>query len=267
MRWTVVLGTLLGTLMITSTHFQQPAPDVRLTIAPERKQIDSADTISLVVVAENNAAQDIQNVSFAFANKSLTFTVEQPLPAGIVAHSAATGLYTVQITRQATYTLVGNLTYNLMGQQRVAIAQTEVSLQGKPGIGRDLLLVLIGALAGVLGGFLAELGKGWLSRRQQAEQQSQKALGLLIPTLTVCALAVEQNRQAPIQLWDEVYFKEGLHAAMTERAGQKGQGEILTTVAELYARLREYNTNPQFVDRPALRRDLLEAQAALRRLL
>jgi len=264
--WMLAFAITLGAPVLPSALLQPPAPEVRLTIAPEYKQIDSAATITLIVVAENNTAQHIQNISFAFVNRDLVPTVAQPLPADLAANSAATGLYTTQVARAGTSTLVGSLTYTLEAQQHVVVAQTEVTLQGTAGNGRDLLLILIGALAGVLGGFLAEAGKGLLERRRQIEQQSTKALGLLIPTLAVCALAVEQNHKAPVELWDEVYFKEGLHAALADRAGRRGQIEILSTIAQLYARLREYNTNSQYVDRPTLRQDLLDAQTLLQQL-
>jgi hypothetical protein len=248
---------------------QEQTQDVTLTLVPEQTRRDSTGTTALVVIVENRTAEDLGIATFALANPNLALTAIGALPTDIAAGTVVTGTYAVELAQATTYGLVGTLTYTRTGAQRIATAHTEVTVVATTGwenwqdLLSNALLVLVGAVISLLGGLV----KGWFDDRRQFGQQVKRALGVLLPALAVCARAVEQNRAAPLDLWQEVYFKEGLHTALEQQAQRRKKVPITDDIPQLYARLREYNENRQLVDRSELTADLQRTEAALHELM
>jgi hypothetical protein len=85
-------------------------------------------------------------------------------------------------------------------------------------------------------------------------------------TNEVSIQALDNNRAAPIELWEEVYFKEGLHAALADRARRKGELNVTQQLSKLYAQLKLHKNDPQLIDRRILKSDLDETLASLKKL-
>jgi hypothetical protein len=265
--YTTLLGVSLLLLPSGFTALAQPPTGVQFQMIPERTHIANAGSVGLVVVVENNYSQDIHVVDFSLLNANLSPSSPNPLPTDISSHTSATGSYAVQIEDQGTNLIVGSLAYTSTGQIEHAFAQTQVEFQPTPSISRDLWLVLIGAVSALLGGVVAEAIKIWFEHRRQVRQQTEKALGVLIPGIDVCIRSVEQNRDPPLDTWHEVYFKEGLHTALAEHAKSRGQPAVTQDIAQLYARLVEYRADKQLVNRTDLIADLRATRQKLENLI
>lgn len=257
----------LGLITILLIIFSQPTSEVELAISTYRKEISPPESVVVVVILKNNTDNDIENVSFTFLNKEFKFVEQQSLPKIIAAKSTATGSYTVTIDHEGVYELIGVADYNYSGKSRASVAQTEVSIQSQPWVPHDLLLLLIGAVVGVassvIGGFLTEVGKGLI----EDPRKSDKALSVLIPTMEACRQAVDDRRNAPIELWQEVYFKEGLYTALARRARRKGQPQVSEQITQLYALMRMYNEDSQRANREDVLASLDSTLSSLRQLL
>lgn len=241
------------------------APELKLSVVPENNQVQEAGPVNLIIIIENNSEQDVQVTALNLISGDKNLTPLKPVPASIPAKTLAMGLYSVPINKEASHTLIVDVTYARDGQTQHAVAQTEVKLQPKAPslVLRDLFLVLTGALSGILGSVGTEAIKGWIERRRVVKRQAERALSVLIPELEVCIRAVEQNRDAPVTLWHDVYFKEGLHTALTSLARSLKRERISADITLLYARLTEYNADKQFADRPALVAELTRVRDAL----
>lgn len=268
--WLVVyLGLFWSGLAVpiaVSVQPQQQNQDVTLTLVPEQTQRDSVGSVTLIVIVENETIEDIESTAFTLANPGLTSTATNALPADIAAGTVVTGTYAIELDETTTYGIVGTLTFTLAGQQRIATAQTEINVASSSwweswqDLLSNALLILVGALISILGGFVTN----WFDERRQSGQQVERALGVLLPALAVCTRAVEQNRIAPLELWQEVYFKEGLHTALEQRVQRRKKAAITSDILQLYARLSEYNENKQLVDRAELTADLKRTSESLR---
>jgi hypothetical protein len=179
------------------------------------------------------------------------------------------GVYNLALEQETTSMLVGQLSYMVAGQRHNVVAHTEFSLARQPGlwfnIGENIwniVFIFIGALVGALSGYLAEVRQISITRQQAA----RKALGVLIPTLDACIQAVNNNRQPPITLWQEVYFKEGLHSALAEQAEKHQRPAIMQSIARLYIDLDDYhkrNGNVAQGEKDQLMRRMKEARTEL----
>lgn len=241
--------------------------DVQLTLVPELTQIDHPGTITIAVMLENKLAKEIQSVDFTLVNSAVSSKILKPVPDKVAPNSLIVGQYSVYLSEEATYAVVGRLTYIFEGRQYNVVSRTDVKLQADQKTLRDLWLVLVGAIASILGGIVAEAIKGWFERRRQVRQQANKALGLLIPGIDICIHAVENNRDAPVSVWQEIYLKEGLYTALIQKAKSSTRSNSIQNIAQLYARLNEYNTNKQFVNRAELISDLKTLQTFLQELI
>lgn len=266
MRHFAIVLSFFLVLTLQKNPLTQSVMKVELALAAERIQVDIASPVNLIVTVENGTTENIQSVQFALANDQTQLTTERPLPVEIDANNAAIGIYRIDSIQAVSETLVGSLSFIQGGNQHIVVARTEVTLEEKTSIWRDFLLILLGAIVSLLGGLLAEVIKDYLERGKQKRQQVEKALSVLIPTLEVSIQAVENNRSAPIELWEEVYFKEGLYTALAERAKERHEATIMSQLSQLYAQLKLYKNDPQLVDRKALIALLQGALALLRKL-
>lgn len=231
-----------------------------LMLVPEYTQVAQPGALAFVVIVANSTNQELTAVNLASAHPARPFTAVLTLPTTILSNTLVHGVYTAELEQETTYGLVALLTYTRNGQTQSAIAHTAVTLQTASAALPDWALLLIGAGLGVLGGAGSEAIKGWLDTRRQTQQQAAQALGVLLPALAICIRAVEQNREAPLELWQEVYFKEGLHGALSR---QSHQLDIVAQIPRLYASMREYNSNRQLVNRAELGAELQRVYTAL----
>lgn len=272
--WNVVAITVFCWLVQSPLCFAAPptnvatsSSSVQITLVPERTQIDHSDSVNIVVILENKLDKEIQSVDFTLMNSALFPNPLKPVPSQVAPNSVVVGVYSVRLSEEATYAVVGRLIYTSQGRQHSLVSRTDVKLQVDQKISRDLWLVLIGALASMLGGIVAEAVKGWFERRRQVVQQVNKALGLLIPGIDICIHAVENNRDAPVNIWQEIYLKEGLYAALIQKTKSSPKSLIIQDIAHVYARLNEYNVNKQFVEREKLVTDLKNLRTSLQELI
>jgi len=251
---------------ITTSETEKTATDnIEFSLIPEYSQIDRTGGINLFVVLRNTLPKPLEVSEFVLLNPGLRLQSVSPLPQNIAPNQVANGIYIVPIKEKAPYNLIGRLTIRLNGQDQHIIAQTKFTVQGAQNTGRDIGLVLVGALSSIMGGIVTEAVRGWFLKRRESEQQVKKAVGLLLPSIEVCFHAVSNNQDAPISLWNDVYLKEGLHVALEKKGEALGIDRVTDTVGELYARLIEYNINKQLVDRNQLKADLRQLQETLRR--
>ncbi len=250
---------------VNSLLVEETVGKVDLIVLPERTQTERTGSINLMVVLKNSFAEKLEVIDFVLLNPSLTLQTVSSLPKEVAPNQVSNGVYTLRIKEKAQYILVSRLTYKLKGQERSISSQAEIKVQDSKDSGRDIALVFVGAVSSIMGGIVTEAVRGWLGRQREFEQQASKAVGLLLPSLDVCFHAVKNNQDAPISLWNEVYFKEGLHVALAKKAESLGVADVTSTIAELYARLTEYNANKHIVNRDPLKADLKKIQQTLQK--
>jgi hypothetical protein len=102
-------------------------------------------------------------------------------------------------------------------------------------IPRDIFAIFLGVFSSVVTTFFTRLVEDWIRRREEEEDNRQRAYGILNLTVLHVIHAIQRGTQVSLEMLEEVFTDEGLHEVLVK-------DQLLKDVKILWKRVEEHNT-------------------------